>query len=354
MACIKTLMQYKHAEITTAPNQLFIPVTIINSNIEGAKKFNQIYNSLLKDRTLSKITRTPSGGISCDRRVFFPPCWDVRCSYACVELTIILIEGMWRIQFRYDVKKEETGMLGKQAFTMFSNKFLKMTGQRIEEYWQPNGLEIRKTVPKYKIESSPIVRETNIIEVAEIYEPCHHIDFHNSFPAGLANTHPEFRSTIEYFYENRKEHPEYKGCLNSLIGIFWSMHHKQAGFAQLAKDAIADNNVRLEDITMRLQKSGRVPLLWNVDGVWYQGKIYHGKGEGSNLGQWENDHVNCKLRIRSRGAYEFIENGTYYPVVRGVKKEITNQWSWGDIFGSSAEPTTFYFDEEKGICLNEN
>lgn len=352
MACVKTLIKYPHAEITRSPNQLLIPVTIFNSTIDGAKKFNAIYLSLLKDRTLSKIKRTPSGGICTDRASFFPPCWDVRYSYACVEMTVILIEGMWRFQFRYDVKKEQTGMVGKQAFTLFTGKFKSLTGKSIDEYWRSDGLEIRKSVPKYRIEASPIVRETNVIEEAQTFYPCHHIDFHNSFPAGLANTHPEFRSTIEYFYERRNEHPEYKGCLNSLIGIFWSTHHKSAGYAQLAKDAISDNNARLSDITSRLEKSGRIPLLWNTDGVWYQGKPFHGRGEGSKLGEWENDHLNCKLRIKSRGAYEFIEKGVYTPVVRGVSKEVSSQWKWGDIFGSDATPITFYFDEEKGLCLN--
>ena len=28
----------------------------------------------------------------------------------------------------------------------------------------------------------------------------HHIDFHNSYPAGLVNTHPEFKDVITFLY----------------------------------------------------------------------------------------------------------------------------------------------------------
>ena len=104
----------------------------------------------------------------------------------------------------------------------------------------------------------------------------------------------------------------------------------------------------IEELAQKLTDSGRMPLLWNVDGLWYLGDEYHGDGEGSELGQWENDHVNCRFRAKTRGAYEYIENGVYTPVIRGVPNDIKKNWSWGDIF-EKHETWQYGFDEAKGV-----
>ena len=101
-----------------------------------------------------------------------------------------------------------------------------------------------------------------------------------------------------------------------------------------------------------LEKKGRIVLLFNTDGIWYKGAPYHGEGEGDGLGQWHNDHVRCKFRMKSAGAYEFIENGVYTPVVRGVSLEKREGWQWGDIYTEKAEPDILVFDEERGVLFN--
>lgn len=125
----------------------------------------------------------------------------------------------------------------------------------------------------------------------------------------------------------------------------------------MAKDAIADNNKRLFDLSQKISDSGRQVMLWNTDGVWYQGDIYHGEGEGKKLGDWENDHVNCSLRIKSKGAYEYIEDGKYYPVLRGYTKldkvKPRNEWKWGDIFHTDAVVIEFYWREGIGLTDKE-
>ena len=89
-----------------------------------------------------------------------------------------------------------------------------------------------------------------------------------------------------------------------------------------------------------MRNSGRIVISYNTDGVWYDGEIYHGEGEGPNLGQWSNDHVNCMFRAKSAGAYEFIEDGKYYPVVRGQTTldaiKPRSSWEWGDIYKSTS------------------
>lgn len=352
------LSKYKSAPLISKPNYLLIPVTVINADREGMEEWNKIFFYLKSLKDAGKITRTRSGGISVDRRIYRPPMWDCRKMKSCLELTILLDGGMMRIQFRRSLSKTEepdpTVMPGRKALSMFASKLWQISGINLEDYAICNGLELReKEAPRYIVDVNPkFIRETVCIEDARTYYPVHHIDFHSSFPAGLANTHPEFRETIDLLYEQRKAHPEYKGCLNSTIGAMWSPALNGAKYARLAIDAINDNNRRINDITERLESSGRIPLVWNVDGVWYLGEEYHGEGEGPGLGQWENDHVNCKFRAKTRGSYEYIEDGVYYPVVRGIKNELKANWSWGSIFDHH-EILEFSFDEERGIYLNE-
>ena len=188
------------------------------------------------------------------------------------------------------------------------------------------------------------------------YENVHHIDFHNSYPAGLCNAYPEFLPVIKPIYDERKEPGKEKinkAILNYTIGFMQSMTGCKAKWAHLSKAAIADNNKRIRELADRLRNSGRVILSYNTDGIWYTGEVYHGAGEGKDLGQWENDHINCKFRAKSAGCYEFIENGNYKAVVRGMttldKIKDRNTWQWGDIYDESCNPIKYYFKENIGI-----
>ena len=108
------------------------------------------------------------------------------------------------------------------------------------------------------------------------------------------------------------------------------------------------------ELSERLEESGRIPLLYNTDGIWYYGEVYHGEGEGKDLNQWSNDHVNCVFRMRSTCAYEYIENNVYKPVVKGVmpldKKLPRDKWKWGDIYKGNI--LTFSFSD-LGILIIE-
>lgn len=351
---LEDLTKYKSAPLVHNANYMLIPVTVFDITDAGMQEFNEVYEFHCKNYAGMHTPRTRSGGICTDRGIFRPPCWDVQVSSSCIEITSLLINGMRRFQFRQSNANNPEVMGGRQAIRLFSKHFKRLTGINLSEYQIDNGIDVRADVPKYLVKvNETYIRETACIEDARILKNMHHADFHQSFPAGLANTHPEFRSTIEYFYTNRKRKPEYKGCLNSLIGIMWSPSYKNACYAQLARDAIADNNKRVMELTQALEDAGRIPLLWNTDGVWYMGEEYHGDGEGPGLGEWQNDHTNCVLRIKSRGAYEFIEDGEYHSVIRGVRLTDRENWKWGDIFKKNTRTVWYEFEPDKGVIKRE-
>ena len=337
---IRELARLKHTASSAKINYLLIPVSVFKINKEGAEKFNKIY-LWLKSQNLYQIERTNSGGIKSGphrKR----PAWDVKKSRSCIELTVLMEGKAWRIQFRSELKE---GMSGRKAFTLFK-RLLTKRGINLDDYVIDNGSEVKEEIQK------PLIGAKRKIFYDRTFENVNHIDFHSSYAAGLANTHPEFREVLEELYRKREEKPEYKNILNFSIGFMQSLSGCNARWAHLSRDAIQDNNNRIKNLAELLEKKGRMVLSFNTDGIWYKGPVFHGEGEGDGLGQWHNDHVNCKFRAKSSGSYEFIENHKYYPVVRGIANFSKKDWKWGDIYSKKAELVLFTFDEDKGVTTD--
>lgn len=342
---LKELLKLKHSPITTRVNYIKIPCTAYQMNDEGARNFNKVYN-WIKEQQFNKIIRTPSGGISIERRNFKPPMWDVRATKSLIEITIVIKEGCWRIQFRTIPKSTDSGntLYGSTSFKLFSQKCLEY-GIDLNDYIIDNGAEVKEQI------ESPIIKLERPIYAHKTYDNVHHLDFHSSYPTGLINTHPEFKEPITWMYEHRKEdNNKYKLVLNATIGYMQSLDCCDAKWAHLSRDAIKDNNDRIRYMADKLRQSGRVIIAYNTDGIWYKGDVYHDENEGKNLGQWENDHINCIFRAKSAGSYEYLENGIYHPVVRGQTKMDTikkrDDWQWGDIYQENAAPLIYKWTAE--------
>lgn len=339
--------EFKKSELTLKVNYKLIPVTMLG--VEDIDKFNEVYQYILNQKW-KPIERTPSGGIKkVGLRI---PCFDARATTTSVEITVLSLEGCFRIQLRFSKfmeDKENNAVYGYKAFTMFRELCLK-NGIDLYKYKIDNGADVKREIEKPLIcFERPSYRDVT-------FENAHHIDFHNSYPAGLVNTHPEFGPVVEHFYKGRKEHAEYKAVLNLTVGYMQSITCCKAAWAHLSRDAINDNNRRIRELAASLRESGRMVLAYNTDGIWYTGEVYHGKGEGKELGQWENDHTECKIRFKSAGSYEYIENDIYKPVVRGktkldMKGITRDQWKWGDIYNTDAEPIVYRFIEGVGVKL---
>lgn len=339
-------------------NYMKIPVTKFDFCREDIEVWNDIYQKLLKSGW-KQIIRTPSGGISIAGTNAAGAVWDCRTTKNSIELTLVNNTGMWRWQISNSpsVRTDDRTVLnghgkpiyGRVAFKRFRNQCEKK-GIDLEKYATEDG-ENTKSL----IEAPPVkIADSGFLEIE--FNDCYHVDFHGSYPAGLCNTHPEFRDVIEPMFELRHKRPMYKAILNFTIG-FMQSSIIQARYARLSRDAIHDNNRRVYELAKRVHDAGYMVLLYNTDGFWYcdishKGQ-YHGEGEGDKMGQWHTDHHAERWRAKSAGAYEFIEAGKYTPVIRGRTHLDTTQhrrdWQWGDIFEEEARPQTFRFIEGVGI-----
>lgn len=347
---MEVLKEYKCAPILRHPNALLIPVTVINRDIKGAHIFNNIYRAC-RESGYKLIQRTPSGAISQARGSFRPPMWDIRKNnHHCIEITVIDVDGMWRIQFRNEIiVKEDSGKYyGRKALKLFKEKCSEFGISLDAMALNPkDGKKAKSEIP------SPPTNLSRESFAHKIFNNVHHIDFRSSYPTGLVNTHPEFRPVVEYIYKHRfDDNDKWKLVLNASIGMMQSPLTEYK-WANLARDAIMDNNKRIQEMAQELIANGNVILLYNTDGIWYMGDIYHNSSEGEGIGAWHTDHKNCTFRAKSSGAYEFIEDGRYHVRLRGrttldsIKPR--SQWEWGDIYHQDAIIHEFTWEEGVGI-----
>lgn len=322
---------------TTCMNYLNFPRIAWKFTDENVAMFNAQVN-YFKSINLPKIERTPRGGI---KRCSIGYAYDVqKIGNSAIELTVTTWYATYRLVLTNNVDEygDATKMTGRKAYVTMRREFQK-DGVDLEDYAVPNGKEIKKS----EIEK-PMIMATNHLRFGKTYENVHHLDFHSSYPGGLANHYPEMRPTIERIYAKRKSSDkdgELKLALDASIGFFQSQYCKinKHGYAlaNLARDAVNDNNERMRRVTGELAASGRIPLLYNTDGIWYIGEpLECGADYGPGVGRWENDHTALKFRAKSRGAYEYTDADGYHPVVRGKTKleetKSRDKWEWGDIF----------------------
>lgn len=350
--------RYKYVLNRENPNLIKIPVNAFKTSIDGVAQFNEVYHFLLKEakaKRIYKLKLTPSGGI-CTKRTFKRETDNLIGTRMGIITTsskvdvILLTDVCYRFQLGITPQKKEDKYHAptRTIFCKFKKELQKI-GINLDDYAINNGLEIKQQIPK------PLIYVTNERHIGKniIFNNVHHVDFKSSYAAGLVNTHPEFKPVIEKYYKKRHRFPNYKLFLNVVIGYMQSKICCKAKWAHLSRDAIKDNISRVESLADAVRQNGGEILLFNTDGFWYTGPVYHGENEGAELGQWQNDYINCKFRIKSKGAYEFITpDGQYHPIVRGLTNFDTQKprsdWEWGDIFRPTAEAVKIIFTPDKG------
>lgn len=317
-------------ELTLSINYHDIPVNIIPVTENGMALFNREVESV-RASGAKELTRSRSGGFKYGIKYFKPPMYDVRALGSCVELTVVAMEGCYRVQFRQDFTKTEKDIYsGSTSFKIFRNE-LKKDGIYIETYAIMDGEAVKATIPAPKIS----------LECAPgVYEHVHHIDIHSAYMGAIAEAFPTLRKTIERIYSQRKYNPKMKAVLTHTFGYMQSKMIRYK-YAHISKEAIVGTIAKLEKLGAELQRTGRRILAYNTDGIWYVGNVYHGDGEGAELGQWVNDHENCRVKFVSIGTYGYEENGKFKPVVRARraldKVKPREEWTMDDLDNLGAE-----------------
>lgn len=333
-------MSYKKfnwANLTLKPNYLLIPVNQVTY-----KQFNKI-SLYCKNHNYKELIRTYSGGISLKQD--FTQNYSIKQYNYGIELVICNLNGFTRLQFRPSQGKGTNDLSGRKSFLKIKDEFIK-DNIDIYKYSINNGLAVKKTIEK------PYIQICNDNYLHNTYKNVHHLDINSSYPSGIAERYPELAKTINRIYINRKTDKSLKLALDASIGFMqskWCVYnHNQYCLSNLSKVAIEINNNKIKTMLKLLESKNKKPLIINTDGIWYQGDML--EINESNLGGWKTDHKNCILRVKSKGAYEYIEDGKYTPVVRGStlldRAKPRSKWKWGDIYNISCNLIiTYTYDD---------
>lgn len=348
---------YKTAPLSMKVNQYKLPKVTLN--LDEYQEFNELVFELLelekKGLIHRGIVRTPSGGISIKKHInlYRGACFDVVAKNNFISLTVLDLRGMFQIVLSNKTNiDEDQGIGGAEAFKRFK-EICKKFDVNLDDFAIDNGYEVKQQIPKPRIEL------TNKAFTNIVITNAHHIDLNTAYMAGIAKAFTELLPPIQYIYDNRKQPGNnglYKAILNYSYGYMQSVYH-QYKHAHLSLEAHRYCHRMLDDISVQLREHGCSIIAYNTDGIWFTGDC-DWIVNSNELGKFKVDHKNCKIRFKSAGAYEFIEDGVYYPVIRG-KTRLDNikprtEWSWGDIYRDDATIVKYEWQGyEKGVVKYE-
>lgn len=368
--CIMVVNMYKSIPYREFDNNIInIPPNWIEATEEGMEEFNKIYTKILEERTRVYV-KTASGGICKKKHLLRIPCYNINFTKSSIELIYIGRQCYkWRFRSSY-LDDEGKGITGKRSFEIFK-RMVEELGGDLNDLAIPDGKMVKETIPSPKIDAEDFILGR---EISNAY----HIDLNSAFMAGIkyclltmpqTTTTQAVIQTIDHLYEHRKDGTEesryYKDILTHSYGYFQSaycvLNHHGYALAHLSKAAIEYTNKRLEEWDNKIKAANGKILAHNTDGIWFVVyDIYNKKPleelwkEDKGLGDMKLDVKAKKIRFKSKGAYEYIdENDNYTPKVRGRTRRdyITprSQWKWGDIYQKDCEPIKYSFIEGVGI-----
>lgn len=328
------------------PNKMLIPVNNFGFDSDGITQFNEIYQYCLQNAEnglMSEFVITKSGGISIKRENIRGFRWAIIIKTTFIEIVIKNFDARY---YRFIIghqKNQKDGPSGRQAFWKYK-EMLQKHNVNLDDLAIDNGEEVKKTIPSPKIDLLVVENRT--------YYNAHHIDLNSAYNAGMMKSFPVLEPAIREMYNLRKVNQDYKEVLNMTQGF---MQSSLCGykFSHISKAGYVYTINKLNELSDKIIEQGGRILAYNTDGIWYQSDtLYHDNEEGTDIGQWKHDHINCKIRFKSKGCYEYVDNnGEYVPVVRGEssyeKIKPREQWEWGDIY--QGEILNYKFKEGIGI-----
>lgn len=320
------LENYKSIPFTYQPSKR------VSNIITDVDEFNEIIAYCQSYPTEYKLTE--HGAIRTRLYIRNGWCWDNKNNVSNNTFAIILIENGRLYQFTFwpgkRKEEEEHDISGLDAL----RKFKENCGEIAEKYALTDNddiAEVKKFIQKPLISLTSI---GNLLKDTEL-KNIKHLDIHSAYPAFLCKTYPEFYDYFHNLYIGRHEHPEYKCYLNFCIGAMQSLKFSCKRYPELSRAGVNGTRNYILELTEKMRKQGFSIIGYNTDGIFYShpdGLDYHDENEGDDMGQWSTDHHFEKIRFKSAGAYEYIENGEYHAVVRGIPKEISKNFTWGDIY----------------------
>lgn len=343
--------KYKHTEYHSKVNKKLIPPNYLYLNDEGVSEFNRILQ--YAKRYYEEAPATRSRGMCNTTKWRFLHRFTVMPGNQTFELVIVCLEGCFRF-----ILKNKPGVTNTIKGTKACREIYKMA----DKY----GIDFSQYAHGTKETKDEIVMpHINMLWPAlagKTIKNCHHLDLNSAYASMIVKEYPELKEMYEELYSHRKDNDGYyKHVLTNSIGAWQSEYcvdyesrHKSNPyqFANLSKIAINGTRACIDSLIRKMMSKGCTPILTNTDGIWYSGPIYHDANEGNDLGQWKNDHTNCTLLVKSKGAYQYLEDDKCHTVVRGTSNldlvQSREDWEFGAIMNSELSVEKYKYTN-KGV-----
>lgn len=338
---------------------MLIPVNNFGFDDEGIAEFNAIYKYCVdmekKGIFCKQFVKTKSGGISIAQGNIRGPMWSITATKCIVEILIRNIDARYyRFIIGYNKDRvDKDSMWGRKAFRIYSEELLK-DGFDINTLAidTEKGKEIKATIPSPKIDL--------LVAPERVYHNVHHMDLNSAFNAGMMKAFPQLEPTVRRMYNLRKIRKEYKDVLNMTQGVMQSSL-VQYKLSHISKAGYEFTNNQIDIMSEKLKNNGRRIIAYNTDGIWYQGDLYEDDTFGTDIGEWKTDHTDCKIRFKSKGAYEYADDNdastNYHAVVRGEcsieKTRPRETWTWDENILSKTSVVQYSFIKEVGFVKND-
>lgn len=350
------LINYKHIPYKLKPNKNQIPIN--HFTFENLDEFNEIYQYVKSE--YQRVNHTQSQGISNKVSERLHERYFVVKGNQRFELVVVCAEGCYRFLLQ-NKKQKGNEIPGQQACRSIYN-WADQYGIDMNKYAlsdKNEGLSVKNEIEK------PHIQVLQKLMLNKRLKNVYHMDFKSSYASRICEAYPELKPMYEDIFNHRKENNGYYkhvltnsiGCWQSAYCVDYNTRHKTVPyqFANLSKIAINGTRAKIEKKIYRLKLKGMVPLLTNTDGIWYYSNHgpYHDSEEGDQLGNWQNDHVDCEFLMTSEGRYQYVEDGVCHTVVRGLcnldaSEPDRDKWQFGDILKID-QMFTYKFDDDKGV-----
>lgn len=164
------------------------------------------------------------------------------------------------------------------------------------------------------------------------------------------------RSTVDYFYKNKKEAKDaetrqlYKNILNISQGMMQSTKAKNT-FSYIPAVMIARCNCRMSKIVKQLEDEGNIPLMVKTDCVIWQGQPSNIANYGVELGDfaYENNGHELWVCIKSTNIYQTFDTITKEIDTKWsgrIAKDFKNSLKFGEIWTRTVEHKEYIFNKQ--------
>jgi hypothetical protein len=283
---------------------------------------------------------------------------------ACVPSPINYATDFWKEQRLYDIQKADVSSaypceMSKSLPTLEDHKRINGRVEPNNDY--PFAFYIKSQHVKI-IEEDGTVISTFDLEKSKEYMVSKTKKSNNTYINKFNNIPAEeditilckraaysFKPIMEYYYNNRKENPQFKQYMNLAIGMLHK--NKNPKYSHLAAVVLLRCSWHMVKRIDELKKLNCEPLLVNTDSIAWMGDDISITTTTKSLGAFVLEHRNCEMIICSPKKYQWKDGDKVETTWAGIKDIKKMNLEYGKILdpiiNKQLTPIGYRWDDEK-------